>query len=651
MTLRGLRSRPNLNGKPVKVLRQAETPGRVIVQSIPCTAFGELSVFAHAIAMGDRPPSPSQWDSFDAQVDDVNMKGGQFESEVYDEEVGGAGAVDSDTANAIRAMEQRCAREANAREANIKNLHEQLRAAELEHAEMKNGGSLLTNDDECVKDHVGVGGGDGGGSRDEFNRRDNIDSYDAEDTEREDGRQDEGPEMGSGMGSSYAEMKHGHVDVGGGDGDGSRDEFSRRDNIDRDAEDAERADGRQDEGPEMGSGMGSSYGDGNRPSDDRIDSSAEKFGFDHLQKQTTNPPPGSKNIGAPYGRRARVCAVGPSDTFWGHGQVAAVLSDLEGFGRRVGMSPSQLERNISSDPPVAEVPGTKFIVRWSDSSISPGDLFVSNKGSWHSRGFKSDRYDTMYKVCTEVSTMPHAYWVKRDSALKNPRPCPCAECRGFGSDQFKMRVSIRKDYLQLLKGGKSSISKDALVLIEYIGNAAARKHLAHALSHDNQKGTSRTFPSTRDDAFRARQSSHKMPINISIASREESDPRRSFSSDRATREATRGAAGGTSNSRDTQGDVAKILSLLTQEADAERAKIAGFKKVVQVVKVDEDIVIGCWTSEGLAVPTLNHNTLTHTHTHTTNTPTHTTLIFSIHAIRRVKHSWEVVVDLWRVPHP
>ena len=405
MTLRGLRSRPNLNGKPVKVLRQAETPGRVIVQSIPCTAFGELSVFAHAIAMGDRPPSPSQWDSFDAQVDDVNMKGGQFESEVYDEEVGGAGAVDSDTANAIRAMEQRCAREANAREANIKNLHEQLRAAELEHAEMKNGGSLLTNDDEYVKDHVDVGGGDGGGSRDEFNRRDNIDSYDAEDTEREDGRQDEGPEMGSGMGSSY--------------------------------------------------------GDGNRPSDDRIDSSAEKFGFDHLQKQTTNPPPGSKNIGAPYGRRARVCAVGPSDTFWGHGQVAAVLSDLEGFGRRVGMSPSQLERNISSDPPVAEVPGTKFIVRWSDSSISPGDLFVSNKGSWHSRGFKSDRYDTMYKVCTEVSTMPHAYWVKRDSALKNPRPCPCAECRGFGSDQFKMRVSIRKDYLQLLKGGKSSISKDA----------------------------------------------------------------------------------------------------------------------------------------------------------------------------------------------
>jgi hypothetical protein len=154
------------------------------------------------------------------------------------------------------------------------------------------------------------------------------------------------------------------------------------------------------------------------------------------------------------------------------------------------------------------------------------------------------------------------------------------------------------------KGKSMRIVEGALILIEYIGNRSARKHLPQLNARDQQRGTNRTFPSTKENAFNNRKECGKRPINIAVGSRHQADPRRQFASNGSCRNACRGAASGAERniSPEDQTDVGYVTALLVDEAHAEDSNVPGHIRVVRhIAFVEGDIIIGCWGLNTLQV--------------------------------------------------
>ena len=334
----------------------------------------------------------------------------------------------------------------------------------------------------------------------------------------------------------------------------------------------------------------------------------DQYMIDHLQRPSVAPiTPGTANVGSPYGRNASVFAVGSKSVFWTTTYAADVLKDPWAYACRVGMTELQLAENISTGPPVDETPGTKFLVRCGkpgDTPVLLKDLWVSVNGSYDSRGLKESKPNgTVYKILVDISTKKHEWWEKRRSKLMNTSgvalKCPCGSCRGVGDGTFQMKITMQLG----AKNKDGTIQPGALVLLEYIGEENIRQNMAHGLAHDQNRGTERTFKSTRDKAYDERRNNKTKPIIIAVESRKSSDSRERFASDARSRDATRGAASNRPNSqRGTESEFMTIMARLNEEAEAERNRVPGFTRVIQSVNAfNNDIIIGLWTKESFEV--------------------------------------------------
>jgi hypothetical protein len=174
----------------------------------------------------------------------------------------------------------------------------------------------------------------------------------------------------------------------------------------------------------------------------------EQIIANHISESTTAPEPGVVAIRSGNGPKAQVFAVGLENTFWSHHFTGFVLRHLEEFQLRVGME----QVPFSIDPPVRELSGAKFLLRWSDQSRPVKDLFISATCNWKDQGWQySQRGQTFFNVLTDTSTMDHRYWQRRNQRRKPSKgdalECPCPTCRKFppGNWKFQMRIAVDGD--------------------------------------------------------------------------------------------------------------------------------------------------------------------------------------------------------------
>jgi hypothetical protein len=340
-------------------------------------------------------------------------------------------------------------------------------------------------------------------------------------------------------------------------------------------------------------------------------SSAWRYMKAHMREIAgSTPAAGSVKVGAWNGKGSRVYAVSERDKKFSTPLVQSILATSGQSlynALRIREPP-----HVSVCTPRYEEGGMKFLIRLKPNT-SVYDLYTSTERTYESRGWKRAKgTNVVYKRLKADSCLPHKYWQerlsKRVSGAKHSE-CPCVPCRvarlgpqcGYkATDEFKIHISTLLPAGRDLEGFQPK--EGALIFVEYTGEVLCAPNRAHGNARDQSKGQNRTFPSTRDSAYKGRRDEGVPPNVFSGRADSHRDPRQKFSSKSAARNATRGAANQSTKKAPGLSDIEVLLQRMLDEDKYESlgSNLKGFVRSLRsVFSTGDDTIVSMWTPDSI----------------------------------------------------